>query len=66
MKPPSPPKAGEEFVLNGNFEKWFAKDEYIARPKLVEIDEKNRAPDELAAKLKMKFSEHLKKKNEKP
>lgn len=53
-------------MFNGNFEKWFAKDEYIARPKLMEIDEKNRAPDEFAAKLKMKFSEHLKKKIDKP
>ena len=64
--PPSPPKPGEEFIFNGNFEKWFAKDEYIPRPKLVELDERNRAPDDLAAKLKQKFSESLKKKIDKP
>ena len=32
----------------------------------MEMDEKNRAPDELADKLKKKFSESIKKKVDKP
>jgi hypothetical protein len=44
--PIQPPPPDQEYVFNGNFEKWFAKDEYIQRPKLVEIDDKNRIPDD--------------------
>ncbi len=33
------PKAEQPMSFNGNFEQWFAKDEYIPRPKLVELED---------------------------
>jgi hypothetical protein len=41
--------------FNGNFEQWFAKDEYIPRPKLVELEDNKDKMDTARKNLQKKL-----------
>ena len=52
-----PPKLQEAEVpsFNGNFEQWFAKDEYIPRPKLVVLEDNKDKMDTARRNLQKKL-----------
>ncbi len=55
QQPPPKPQEAEVPSFNGNFEQWFAKDEYIPRPKLVELEDNKDKMDTARRNLQKKL-----------